>query len=239
MAFPSAAPLLNVHRNKQAMTEPQTKPEQGLPRAIAEQLRHLIFKGDIAPGERLNEAALALHMGTSRGPIREAIRILAGLGIVTAVPNKGVFVRTISVREMLEIYELRALVFGFAAQRAAENINDEYRARFVQLLSGMDDAADADDGGRYYDLNLEFHALILQLSGNGRAQQAYIDYVNELHLYRRKYFNAPGNMRKSNAEHRAIYEAIAGGSAARAKTTAERHVLSGRQRLLATLDQRI
>ncbi|MDB5756965.1 MAG: transcriptional regulator, GntR family [Burkholderia sp.] len=221
------------------MTEPQTKPEQGLPRAIAEQLRHLIFKGDIAPGERLNEAALALHMGTSRGPIREAIRILAGLGIVTAVPNKGVFVRTISVREMLEIYELRALVFGFAAQRAAENINDEYRARFVQLLSGMDDAADADDGGRYYDLNLEFHALILQLSGNGRAQQAYIDYVNELHLYRRKYFNAPGNMRKSNAEHRAIYEAIAGGSAARAKTTAERHVLSGRQRLLATLDQRI
>jgi DNA-binding GntR family transcriptional regulator len=239
MAFPSGAPLLNVHRNKQAMTEPQTKPEQGLPRAIAEQLRHLIFKGDIAPGERLNEAALALHMGTSRGPIREAIRILAGLGIVTAVPNKGVFVRTISVREMLEIYELRALVFGFAAQRAAENINDEYRARFVQLLSGMDDAADADDGGRYYDLNLEFHALILQLSGNGRAQQAYIDYVNELHLYRRKYFNAPGNMRKSNAEHRAIYEAIAGGSAAKAKTTAERHVLSGRQRLLATLDQRL
>jgi DNA-binding GntR family transcriptional regulator len=239
MAFPSGAPLLNVHRNKQAMTEPQTKPEQGLPRAIAEQLRHLIFKGDIAPGERLNEAALALHMGTSRGPIREAIRILAGLGIVTAVPNKGVFVRTISVREMLEIYELRALVFGFAAQRAAEKINDEYRARFVQLLSGMDDAADADDGGRYYDLNLEFHALILQLSGNGRAQQAYIDYVNELHLYRRKYFNAPGNMRKSNTEHRAIYEAIAGGSAARAKTTAERHVLSGRQRLLATLDQRL
>jgi DNA-binding GntR family transcriptional regulator len=221
------------------MTELQTRPEQGLPRAIAEQLRHLIFKGEIVPGERLNEAALALRMGTSRGPIREAIRILTGLGIVTAVPNKGVFVRTISVREMLEIYELRALVFGFAAQRAAENINDEYRARFMQLLGRMDEAAEADDGGRYYDFNLEFHALVLQLSGNGRAQQAYMAYVNELHLYRRKYFDAPGNMRKSNAEHRTIYEAIASGSAARAKTAAERHVLSGRQRLLATLDRRI
>jgi DNA-binding FadR family transcriptional regulator len=61
--------------------------------------------------------------------------------------------------------------------------------------------------------------------------------VNELHLFRRKYFNSPGNMRKSNSEHRQIYEAISSGSAAKAKTTAERHVLSGRQRLLAMLER--
>lgn len=221
------------------MTTPQTRPEQGLSLSIAEQLRHLIFTGEIAPGERINEAALALRMGTSRGPIREAIRILTGLGIVTAVVNKGVFVRKISVREMLDIYELRALVFGFAAQRAAENITDAERAEFERLLAQMDQAADSDDGARYYDLNLEFHALILRLSGNARAQQAYFDYVNELHLFRRRYFNAPGNMRKSNAEHRLIYDAIASGSAARAKTMAERHVWSGRQRLLATLDRQV
>jgi DNA-binding GntR family transcriptional regulator len=221
------------------MTTPQTKPEQGLSLSIAEQLKHLIFTGEIAPGERINEAALALRMGTSRGPIREAIRILTGLGIVTAVVNKGVFVRKISVREMLDIYELRALVFGFAAQRAAENIADAERAEFERLLAQMDQAAEANDGALYYDLNLDFHALILRLSGNGRAQQAYFDYVNELHLFRRRYFNASGNMRKSNAEHRLIYEAIASGSTARAKTMAERHVWSGRQRLLATLDQQV
>lgn len=100
----------------------------------------------------------------------------------------------------------------------------------------MDAACDAEDGNVYYDLNLQFHALILTLSSNQRAQQAYDDYVKELHLYRRKYFNAPGNMRRSNVEHRAIYEAIARGAQAKAKTVAERHVLSGRQRLLATLD---
>jgi len=221
------------------MTTPQTKPEQGLSLSIAEQLKHLIFTGEIAPGERINEAALALRMGTSRGPIREAIRILTGLGIVTAVVNKGVFVRKISVREMLDIYELRALVFGFAAQRAAENIGDAERAEFERLLAQMDHAAEVNDGALYYDLNLDFHALILRLSGNGRAQQAYFDYVNELHLFRRRYFNASGNMRKSNAEHRLIYEAIASGSTARAKTMAERHVWSGRQRLLATLDQQV
>lgn len=213
------------------------KPEQGLSLTIAEELKHLIYTGEIQPGERLNEAALALRMGTSRGPIREAIRILAGSGIVNAVVNKGVFVREISVREMLEIYELRALVFGFAAQRAAENITDADRTEFKRLLTQMDEACETGNGSRYYDLNLEFHALILQLSNNKRAGQAYIDYVNELHLFRRKYFNSPGNMRKSNAEHRQIYEAIAAGSAAKAKMMAERHVLSGQQRLLATLDQ--
>jgi DNA-binding GntR family transcriptional regulator len=220
------------------MTEAaKQKPEQGLSLTIAEELKHLIYTGEIQPGERLNEAALALRMGTSRGPIREAIRILAGSGIVTAVINKGVFVRQISVREMLEIYELRALVFGFAAQRAAAHITDDHRRDLERLLTLMDEACEAEDGNRYYDLNLEFHALILQLSNNKRAHQAYVDYVNEIHLFRRKYFNSPGNMRKSNMEHRQIYEAIAGGSEAKAKTMAERHVLSGRQRLLATLDQ--
>jgi DNA-binding GntR family transcriptional regulator len=220
------------------MTEAaKQKTEQGLPLTIAEELKHLIYTGEIQPGERLNEAALALRMGTSRGPIREAIRILAGSGIVTAVINKGVFVREISVREMLEIYDLRALVFGFAAQRAAAHITDDHRREFERLLAQMDEACEAEDGNRYYDLNLEFHELILQLSNNRRARQAYIDYANELHLFRRKYFNAPGNMRKSNMEHRQIYEAIASGSEAKAKATAERHVLWGRQRLLATLDQ--
>jgi DNA-binding GntR family transcriptional regulator len=220
------------------MTEAaKQKPEQGLALTIADNLKHLIYIGEIQPGERLNEAALALRMGTSRGPIREAIRILAGSGIVTSVINKGVFVRQISVREMLEIYELRALVFGFAAQRAAQNITNAHRREFERLLRQMDDACETGDGSRYYDLNLEFHALILQLSNNKRAHQAYVDYVNELHLFRRKYFNSPGNMRKSNMEHRQIYEAISSGSEAKAKAAAERHVLSGRQRLLATLDQ--
>jgi len=212
------------------------KPENGLPSAIAEAIKRLIFTGELKPGERLNEAALALRMGTSRGPIREAIRTLAGSGMVTAVVNKGVYVRQISVREMLEIYDLRALIFGFAAQRAIDNLTDEHRARFEVLLAGMDAACEKNDSTHYYELNLAFHALVLDLSNNQRAHQAYNDYVNELHLFRRRFFNAPGNMRHSNQEHRLLYEAIASGNSSKAKTTAERHVLSGRQRLLLTLD---
>jgi DNA-binding GntR family transcriptional regulator len=204
--------------------------------AICEQLQTLIYSGELPPGERLNEAALAVRMGTSRGPIREAIRTLTGIGLVVAVRNRGVFVREISVREMLEIYELRALLFGTAAERAAEHLSDTDRVEFVQLLDGMDAACDAGDGQRYYVLNLRFHALLLAQWPNQRAQQAYEDYAKDLHLYRRRYFNAPLNMRRSNTEHRRIFDAIVAGAKDRANKLAQSHVQQGRQRLLSSLD---
>lgn len=216
---------------------PPTATAEGLSRAIAEQLKQLIYAGEFKAGDRLNEAALAVRMGTSRGPIREAIRILTGTGLVTPVLNRGVFVRQVSIGEMLEIYDLRALVFGFAAQRAAENIADEERQQFEALLDGMDQAAQANDSGRYYDLNVQFHALVLRLANHQRAHQLYDSYVKELHLYRRQNFNAPGNMRRSNVEHRRLYEAIAKGNVAKAKQYAEEHIQAGRQRLLALADE--
>lgn len=220
------------------MTTPLPDPAaQGLPRMIADQLQQLIYGGEFKAGDRLNEAALAVRMGTSRGPIREAIRILAGTGLVTPVVNRGVFVRQVSLREMLEIYDLRALVFGFAAQRAVEHVTDAHRRRFEALLDQMDVAAQGNDSGLYYRLNLDFHELILELSGSQRAHRLYDDYVKELHLYRRQNFNVPANMRGSNAEHRRIYQAISSGSVAGAKAEAEAHIKAGRQRLLATADE--
>jgi DNA-binding GntR family transcriptional regulator len=202
---------------------------------IAQELRALIMEGEFAPGERLNEAALAQRMGTSRGPIREALRALAGWGLVTPVPNRGVYVRKLSVREMLEVYELRALVFGYAAERAADRATEADKAELEQLLQAMDEASAREEGATYYELNLTFHARILALSGSERAQRAYDDYVKELHLFRRRYFNGPGNMRRSNVQHRQIFDAIAKGAASRARAAAERHVQDGRQRLLSLM----
>ncbi|ETF04007.1 GntR family transcriptional regulator [Advenella kashmirensis W13003] len=207
-----------------------------LSQTVVSELKRLIYSGEFLPGERLNEATLAVRMGTSRGPIREAMKVLAGLGLVTSVPNRGMFVRQLSVRDMVEVYELRAVVFAFAAERASQNFSRQDAAQFEQLLSDMDAACEADDGTLYYELNLAFHELILDLSGNKRAKQAYDDYVKELHLFRRKYFNVSKNMHTSNVEHRKIYEAIASGSPAKAWTAAQRHVLGGRSRLLATLE---
>lgn len=218
------------------MADTPTGSRAGLSHAMVEELQRLIWSGEFQPGERLNEAAIALRMGTSRGPVREAMKVLAGLGLVTAIPNRGMFVRQLSLRELVEVYELRALVFGYAAERACEHATEERKRRMEQLLADMDAACDANDGTRYYELNLRYHELILDLSNNRRARQAYDDYVKELHLVRRKYFNAPGNMRRSNVEHRAIYEGIASGNRAKARAAAERHVLAGRERLIASFE---
>jgi DNA-binding GntR family transcriptional regulator len=217
---------------------PPIQTTEGLSRQIAEQLKQLIYAGEFKAGDRINEAALAVRMGTSRGPIREAIRILTGTGLVTPVVNRGVFVRKVSIQEMLEIYDLRALVFGFAAERACEHLTDDDRHRFEDLLEGMERASQAGDSGAYYELNVQFHELVLALSRSRRAHALYDSYVKELHLYRRQNFNTPGNMRRSNLEHRRIYEAIAKGNAAKAKQYAEEHIQAGRQRLLASADDR-
>jgi DNA-binding GntR family transcriptional regulator len=215
---------------------PPIQTVEGLPRNIAEQLKKLIYAGEFKAGDRLNEAALAVRMGTSRGPIREAIRILTGTGLVTPVVNRGVFVRKVSVKEMLEIYDLRALVFGFAAERACEHVTDGERTRFEALLQGMDDAAQAGDSDAYYEQNVQFHELVVALSHSQRAHALYDSYRKELQLYRRQNFNAPGNMRRSNVEHRKLYEAISKGNGARAKQCAEEHIQAGRQRLLVAAD---
>ena len=177
-------------------------------------LRDMILFGRLQPGQAVTIQGLVRDLDAGMTPVREAIRMLTGLGLVTAVLNRGVFVRQMSVREMLELYDLRALVFGFAAERATDHVAESHKAQFEQLLQAMDVACETENANQYYELNLKFHALILLLANNQRAQAAYDDIIKEMHLFRREYFNAPGNMRQSNAEHRTLYEAIAKGAKA-------------------------
>jgi DNA-binding GntR family transcriptional regulator len=202
---------------------------------VAEQLKQLIYSGEFKPGDRLNEVALALRMGTSRGPVREALRILDGFGLVTAVANRGVFVRQLSVREIAEISDLRALVFGFAAGLAAEHRTEKESIQLGEIVDQMDRASEEGDKNSYYQLNLEFHALVITLAHSERTARLYNDFVKELHLFRRRNFDSGANMHKSNREHRRIYEAIASGSKGDTTKCAEEHILAGCQRMLRTL----
>jgi DNA-binding GntR family transcriptional regulator len=215
---------------------PRPRSPRVLAAHIVERLKRRIESGAVKPGERLNEATLAESMGTSRGPIREAVRVLAGMGLVTPVPNRGVFVRKVSVAEMMEIYEMRALLFGFAVERAAEHLTPARRKVLATLLAQMQAAAKAGRGGRYYELNLRFHAALVEFANNRPAARAYADCVNELHLFRRPQFDYAAKMRRSNLEHRAIFDAVAAGRGAEARRLAEEHVRQGRQRLLESLD---
>ena len=218
------------------MTADRSPPAPRVTTTIVDELRNMIYSGELAPGTRLNEAALATRMGTSRGPIREAIRMLAGKGLVTPVAHRGMFVRQISMRDMLESYDLRALLFSFAARRVTEFLTPERLPVLETLHAEMEQACRDNESGRYYELNLRFHALILEYSNNRHAAQVYEAQTNELHLFRRRFFNYANKMQRSNEEHRAILDAIIAGDGARAAELAEQHVLAGKQRLLDSVD---
>jgi DNA-binding GntR family transcriptional regulator len=216
-------------------TPVRTRAPKLLASTVVEELKRAIQDGDLKPGERINEATLATQMGTSRGPIREAIRVLTGMGLVTPVANRGVFVREISVPEMIEIYDLRALVFGYACERATGFMTAARLKTLQSLMTQMENAAKAGKGALYYEANLRFHKTVLEFSNNKRAAETYESCVKELHLFRRPAFNYAGKIARSNQEHRAILEAMASGKGAEARRRGEAHVLSGRARLLESL----
>lgn len=215
---------------------PKRTSDSTLSSQIADELQSAIFSGEFEPGERLNEAVIAARLNVSRGPIREAMRILSGRGLVTAVPNRGMFVRQMSVAEIVEVSELRALIFGYAAESAAENRTEDDAGHLTALVDQMDQVTERGDGDTYYRLNLEFHEGIIGFTNNARARRLYNDLVQELHLFRRRDFNQGMSMRKSSQEHRGICEAICTRDPIRAGELARQHILAGCQRMLRQVE---
>ncbi len=205
---------------------------QTLTDIVQGEIERMILAGELAAGERINEQALAARLGVSRGPIREATRGLVRSGLLNSVVNLGVFVRQIPDDEANEIYDVRAVVFGFVCQRLAGLITPAQLAALSGLIAQMDDAIEHDDGASYYRLNLAFHDAILDFAAHGRARQTYEALIKETHLLRQSALSAAPRMRESNAEHKAIVEAMAAGDADRARLLAEDHAHGGKRRWL-------
>lgn len=196
----------------------------------------LIMNGELRGGDRVNEIALSERFGTSRGPIREACRALAQEGLLVAVPNRGVFVRELELREALEVYDIRSVLDELMGRSIAERISDEQIAELRALIESMDEAASDRDLEEYYPVNLAFHNRLLALAGNSRLERLYRSLVKELHLFRRKGLLQRGSMAISNAEHRQIVEAIAARDPIAAGVSMKNHVLAAKQRLLAAFE---
>lgn len=204
---------------------------------VRDELEHMILSGAIGAGERLNENNLAEQMGVSRGPVREAARSLEREGLVTAVANQGVFVRKLSVEEALELYDLRSLIAGYLCAQLAEIADPLIIKELRDFVSEMDAAVAEEDEQRYFEANLAFHDRIAEASGKSRAQSLYVALGKEVRLLRLRVLTGEASLRRSNAEHRRIVDAIESGDPARAHDEGARHHSNGKKRLLETLSR--
>jgi DNA-binding GntR family transcriptional regulator len=109
--------------------------------AAQQEIERMILDGEIGPGAKLTEAWLSERLGVSRGPIREAFRMLEEAGLVRQEKNRGVFVRDIPLEEALEIYDLRAAMDELVGRRLAETITPEQMKKARAIVERMDTAA--------------------------------------------------------------------------------------------------
>lgn len=201
---------------------------------VAQEVERMILAGEVAAGERLNEQSLATRLGTSRGPVREAIRGLERLGLVVTVVNQGSYVRQVGEDEAIEIYEVRAVLTGHACAVLAEAATPAQLAELRGLERRMAAARRGGDAAGYYRLNREFHGALLRFAGNARAARICEELGNELNLFRRRSLVPDANMHASNAEHDAILRAIAAADPAQARAAGEVHIRGGKLRFTAT-----
>src|SRR3974390_998027 len=201
-----------------------------LPALVQAEIEQLILRGELAIGQRINESELAVRFGTSRGPVREALRALEECGLVRSEKNRGVFVREISVAEADEIYDLREVLDDLIGQRVAERATAENLAELKSLLSDMERATANGDVSGYHLLNLKFHDRLVDFAGNSRLSDVYRLLTKELLLFRLRGLQEGGGFAVSVAEHKAIVKAIGGGDAQRAGRLLRQHAAQSRTR---------
>ncbi|WP_457637974.1 GntR family transcriptional regulator [Oceanithermus sp.] len=203
--------------------------------AAYEKLKQLIVSGNLQPGERLSEPALAEALGVSRTPVREALQRLAQEGLVEMRPGRGAWVRVLKPREVAEVYEVRALIEGEAARRAAERSNEADLARLEVALDELEQADPADYAAQIA-ADARFHALLVAASGNRVLEQVFHDLDAALALTRQfsRDFNQTPQTRQ---QHRAITAAIARGDAEAARAAAVLHVLAFKETVMQRIKE--
>ena len=204
----------------------RARKETSLTGIVRDEISRLIEAGALSPGMWVNEAELAARLGVSRAPVREACRGLEQTGLLQFVVNRGAFVREIDRMEAGELYDLRAALFGLAGRTLAAKVTQEDLAALRALLGLMADAAERGDLAAYYPLNLDFHRALLERAGNRRLIDTYQGFIRQLHLFRRNALVTGEQMSVSNAEHQAIYDALAARDPDAAARVMEAHVLA-------------
>ena len=199
---------------------------------VQQEIERAILQGEYAPGSKLIEAALAEKMGVSRGPVREAFRMLEEAGLVRNEKNRGVFVRDIPIAEAVEIFDLRAVMDQLVGRKLAQGITPLQQKELKGLVDSMEKAVKAKDAHNYHLLNLRFHDRLVEMAGNSKLTAIYRKLIKELSLFRRLNLADGWLLPVSVNEHRQIIKAIASGDQDAAGRALFDHAMDSKKRTI-------
>ena len=182
-----------------------------------------IIAGKLRPGDKLDEVSLAERYNVSRTPIREAIAELAAEGLVETRPRRSAIVATFSIQQIIDMYEVLAVLEGLCANLAARRMSEEERKKLKTLHAKMAKLVKNDNWAQYYQMDLSFHHLIYAGSHNKFLEQEAISIRNRMMPYRRLYMEPPHRIELPYKEHTRIVEAITNGDAVEAEEALKDH----------------
>lgn len=194
---------------------------------IADQLRQGIINRAFAPGDQINEAQVAAQLNVSRGPVREALHRLAQEGLLVGKPNRGVFVRDVTERDIEEIYEAREVIES-AAAGVITALDKAERRRVADALAAvterMQAAVDAGDWDQLRRIDLDFHTSLVAEGRNSRLDRAYATLATEALISMAQSEIAYPRPERVVADHLAIAELLRAGDVQAVRRSLHRHL---------------
>lgn len=218
---------VHLFADERAATAALARPPKSLrtlPEQIAEQIYADIVAGRYQSGERIREEALAAGFGVSRGPVREAIRILERDAVVRVLPNKGAHVTKLSVKELNDIFEIRILLAGAMIRRLAE-ASPAVIASIGEKVAALERlAVQSGKVSEYAGASLDLVLSIAQAAGNQRLAEILQSLARQSSRYTQIVLSEPARRKLSASKWRTLFEALSVGCTEEASRVMEQMV---------------
>jgi DNA-binding GntR family transcriptional regulator len=203
---------------------------------ITAMIRKIILKGELKPGDRLNEVQISEALEISRSPVREAIQRLVKEGLVVLVPRKGAFIRKLNSKEVEDLFEARVTLETKAASLAAQRVSESQLNKFSSILDRTESALINKESSKYslvfYSLDFDFHLKIATFTQNA-VLEAMIQELNaKLRLVRHRSGAEISRAREAFEEHKKVFECIKRRDSDAAFKTMQRHLMTAREAIL-------
>jgi DNA-binding GntR family transcriptional regulator len=201
------------------------KTSSRLSATLRDKIEELIATGVFNAGEKIDEASLTKRFRVSRTPVREALAYLAATGLVEVIPNRGCFVKAISHKSLIQMFEGMAEMEASIASLAARRLTDNDEKAILAAHKRCKAALAKNDSDSYFSENEDFHFAIYRACHNDFLIGQAVLLFRRLKPYRRMQLRVRGRVRKSFDEHQRIVDAILAGNGERAASELRNHVL--------------